>query len=255
MNCKLQKHEDGRWMTIGDGVPRLATAPEVEWWAQVERVTALHPRSEWHEDFGNVLWWHLPICEEPMVGWDDDAFDAKTKEGAWTTLHSALANGWVTHWSHLPIVWDGDGSALWLSTDREKRIDDLNSGLKASREIQRAEKHILIAEVENNAALRDRIAELESQRLSEIKGRVDSDSSQFGKDDRHYMLRKITELRDRIAELETLNARLRLDVDRLAAESESRRRVLFEKADELSKEWRRAECAEAALSAVRKERG
>jgi hypothetical protein len=28
----------------------------------------LQPRSEWHEDYGDVLWWHLPIEEPPHFG-------------------------------------------------------------------------------------------------------------------------------------------------------------------------------------------
>ena len=28
----------------------------------------LRPFAEWHEDHGNVLWWHFPICEPPYVG-------------------------------------------------------------------------------------------------------------------------------------------------------------------------------------------
>ncbi len=44
------------------------------------------PIEEWHEDFGDVLWWTFPIEEPPYVGSPlcDD----------WT--------GWYTHWT--PIV-------------------------------------------------------------------------------------------------------------------------------------------------------
>ena len=49
---------------------------------------ALRPESEWHEDYGEVLWWVLPIREAPWVG-------------------SPNCTDWVdnyfTHWSPLPV--------------------------------------------------------------------------------------------------------------------------------------------------------
>jgi hypothetical protein len=33
----------------------------------VERPT-MRPREDWHEDFGDVFWWHLPIEEPPHFG-------------------------------------------------------------------------------------------------------------------------------------------------------------------------------------------
>lgn len=41
MDFSLQRHEDGRWMLIGDGLPRLALAPEVEWWLELDRMESL----------------------------------------------------------------------------------------------------------------------------------------------------------------------------------------------------------------------
>lgn len=40
-------------------------APAVE---LLERLTTPRPRSDWHEDTGNVLWWMLPVCEPPYCG-------------------------------------------------------------------------------------------------------------------------------------------------------------------------------------------
>ncbi|MNW53644.1 hypothetical protein D3C74_312100 [compost metagenome] len=44
------------------------------------------PIDEWHEDYGDVLWWKFPICEPPYVG-DPRDID-------WPDYH--------THWT--PIV-------------------------------------------------------------------------------------------------------------------------------------------------------
>ena len=44
------------------------------------------PLEEWHEDYGNVLWWKFPIEEPPYVG--------SPLDKNWTAYH--------THWT--PIV-------------------------------------------------------------------------------------------------------------------------------------------------------
>lgn len=58
--------------------------------AEIERLRELEtfrPLDEYHEDYGPVLWWRLPVIEPPHVGsmLDDDFPDD------------------VTHWSRLPI--------------------------------------------------------------------------------------------------------------------------------------------------------
>ena len=45
------------------------------------------PLEEWHEDYGNVLWWKFPIEETPFVG---SPLDEK-----WPGYH--------THWTFIPI--------------------------------------------------------------------------------------------------------------------------------------------------------
>jgi hypothetical protein len=64
-------------------------AERAELKAQIERLTTLRSASEWHDDFGDVLWWRLPIQEAPYVG-------------------SPLECGWFadfyTHWTPLPKV-------------------------------------------------------------------------------------------------------------------------------------------------------
>jgi hypothetical protein len=47
-----------------------------------------YEREDWHEDYGAVLWWTLPVSEPPYVGTPlDDDFP-----------------GYVTHWTRLPPV-------------------------------------------------------------------------------------------------------------------------------------------------------
>jgi chromosome segregation ATPase len=71
---------------------------------QLKKLHTLRPASEWHEDYGTVLWHHLPIQEPPHVGTpldsDWDHFD----------------EGYYTHWSPIPmnpqLEWPGlQGSA------------------------------------------------------------------------------------------------------------------------------------------------
>lgn len=43
-------------------------------------MTKFRTPDEWHEDFGDVLWWRLPLTESPWVGsplcdeWEQDYF-------------------------------------------------------------------------------------------------------------------------------------------------------------------------------------
>jgi hypothetical protein len=64
--------------------------------AQAATLTTLFPESEWHEDYGDVLWHRLDeygrLCEAPIVA-------------------HPLSSNWVeedmaeyTHWSLLPLV-------------------------------------------------------------------------------------------------------------------------------------------------------
>jgi hypothetical protein len=42
--------------------------------AEIARDTGpvARPLDEWHEEYGDVLWWKLPVCEPPYVGCPDD---------------------------------------------------------------------------------------------------------------------------------------------------------------------------------------
>lgn len=57
--------------------------------AEVAELRKLHPIDAYHEDFGNVLWWKVPIQEPPYCG---------------TPLDSDFPNDYYTHWSKLPEV-------------------------------------------------------------------------------------------------------------------------------------------------------
>ena len=65
------------------------------------KVTTLRPVDEYHEDFGTVLWWHLPIQEPPYVGGGPGA-GARNRYGDPTECQSAHDKGWLTHFSLLP---------------------------------------------------------------------------------------------------------------------------------------------------------
>lgn len=49
----------------------------------------MYPLDSYHEDFGSVLWWKLPVDEPPYCGMPED--------GGWPGYH--------THWSKVPNVW------------------------------------------------------------------------------------------------------------------------------------------------------
>jgi len=54
-----------------------------------DEVRKLNPREEWHEDFGSVLWWRVPIVEPPYCG---------------SPLEDDFPEDYYTHWSKLPEV-------------------------------------------------------------------------------------------------------------------------------------------------------
>lgn len=58
--------------------------------AETNQYELVYPAADYHEDYGTVLWWRFPVCEPPCVGNVDDIDN-------------------YTHFSRMPIVWDGDG--------------------------------------------------------------------------------------------------------------------------------------------------
>lgn len=87
------EHDDG-------GLPAVAACPTcIEF--EVARFLTLRPISEYHEDHGTVLWWHLPIQEPPYVG-AGPGMDDRDRNGNPTACARLLAGGWLTHWSPIP---------------------------------------------------------------------------------------------------------------------------------------------------------
>ncbi len=70
------------------------------------------PESEWHEDMGDVLWFHFPIQEPPWVG---------------TPLTSTWIEGWYTHFLPLPnfnAVHDAIVAALGITAARLSAMEN-----------------------------------------------------------------------------------------------------------------------------------
>lgn len=63
--------------------------------------TLLRPLSEYEDDDGSVLWWHVPIQEPPYVG-AGPGFDERHADGTRTMCARLLGEGWLTHWSRIP---------------------------------------------------------------------------------------------------------------------------------------------------------
>lgn len=55
--------------------------------AELEDAKTPRPAADYHEDFGTVLWWVLPVCEPPYVG---------------SPLDCDWEEGYYTHWT--PII-------------------------------------------------------------------------------------------------------------------------------------------------------
>ena len=85
---QLAVHEDIREAENQVGPLGLGSAvlpvAAVAWAAAMIRP---RPFEEWHEDFGNVLWWRFPVEEPPYVGGPLDS--------DWPGCH--------THWTPIPL--------------------------------------------------------------------------------------------------------------------------------------------------------
>jgi hypothetical protein len=69
--------------------------------SEQDRLRTLRPESEWHEDHGTVLWWHIPVQEPPHVGCGL-GMGEREASGAPTRCAQLLKEGWLTHWSPIP---------------------------------------------------------------------------------------------------------------------------------------------------------
>lgn len=77
----------------------------------------VYPADECHEDYGAVLWWHFPVCEPPIIGYGPGAGE-KNRDGTPTDCARLIESGHLTHWSHIPVVWNGDGMPLAVGSKR-----------------------------------------------------------------------------------------------------------------------------------------
>lgn len=71
----------------------------------LEDIFTLRPRSEYNFDFGTVLWWHLPICEPPLV-------DCEIPTDCSSSFEPP---NYYTHWSPLPdckMMVASDGAVI-----------------------------------------------------------------------------------------------------------------------------------------------
>jgi hypothetical protein len=94
-----------QWQDMGDSPERRMTLlvsdarrrfefVTVEQLLAETEATRLRPLEEWHEDYGNALWWALPICEPPYAGSPLDT--------EWPGYH--------THWTRIIVpAWEVSG--------------------------------------------------------------------------------------------------------------------------------------------------
>lgn len=77
----------------------------------------LRPIGDYHEDYGQVLWYRLPICEPPFVSCPNSSdWLLETVDGACVSADSVglgrvrlipeneIRGPWATHWVPLPDV-------------------------------------------------------------------------------------------------------------------------------------------------------
>jgi len=65
----------------------------------------VYPATAYDEEFGDVLWWNFPVCEPPHLG---SPCDTQWPGDKWT------------HFSLMPVVWDGAGMPLYHREDIRK---------------------------------------------------------------------------------------------------------------------------------------
>lgn len=88
----------------------------VEARAEAEKLTTMRPASEWNEEDGAVIWWHVPVCEPPYVGAGPGSGEREA-DGEPTPCASQIESGWLTHWTPLPNL-SGEKEAAELEAGR-----------------------------------------------------------------------------------------------------------------------------------------
>lgn len=68
----------------------------------VDLLHTLRPADEWTEEDGDVLWWHLPLQEYPIVG-SHAGMGTSDRYGEPTDCRRLQEEGWLTHWTPLPF--------------------------------------------------------------------------------------------------------------------------------------------------------
>ena len=83
-------------METGWRMPSFILDELKELYDERERVATPRPLEEWHEDYGDVLWWKFPVEEPPYCGTPLDA--------SWIDYH--------THWTPLiyPVLGEEEHS-------------------------------------------------------------------------------------------------------------------------------------------------
>lgn len=72
----------------GPCAPKVNAEYAIRQWNELPRQPIPRPFEEWHEDYGDALWWRFPLEGPPYVGspLDEDWVD----------------DGYFTHWTPLP---------------------------------------------------------------------------------------------------------------------------------------------------------
>lgn len=104
LEARVAELEAERLHPLGARIAEMAALKAGAAEAEVERLLTLRPASEWPEDLGCAIWWHIPVCEPPIIGAGPGAGE-KNADGTPTDCARLIEDGWLTHWSPLPEVW------------------------------------------------------------------------------------------------------------------------------------------------------
>ncbi len=108
-----------RWPGHGIMHPYVDLAAALEdFGRERERYTTVYLASEYHEDLSDVLWWHFPVCEPPMIGNPCTEIPPDGFKG----IARLIDEGWITHFSRIPVVFDGGGTPLKIGSRFAARI-------------------------------------------------------------------------------------------------------------------------------------
>lgn len=72
----------------GPCAPKVDAEYAIRQWNELPRQSIPRPFEEWHEDYGDVLWWRFPLEGPPYIG--------SPRDEDW------VDDGYFTHWTPLP---------------------------------------------------------------------------------------------------------------------------------------------------------